>query len=451
MKKHTILLMLLTAASAVLLINLGKGSLSSWDEAFYAEVSREITESGNWIDLTWTGVPWSDKPPLYMWMTACFYKIFGINEFSARFFSAIAGIFTVIFTYLLGTKIFSRKTGFLAAVMLASTYHFLWFARSGTLDVTFTLFTLSSVYFFLLSEEKRTHIIYSFICFSLAFLTKGVGALLIPVILGSYVIIWRKWYLIFNRYAFFGVFTSLVILSSWYIPAYLNYGSFFIKNHFLKNLVTRTTGAMDGHYGNWITYINVILYKAKPWGMVGLISLPFLLIETIKKRNTHNSLLIIWAIVTFCIFSAAKTKLHWYIMPIYPAIMIIGAWGIEKILRKFSLVVVITCSLVSLLYFGVKKDIFYMDFNPEIKAFAATVKETSDNENIYLYRISDPGMSFYLGRIGRHISGKQAEEVVLTDTGDAILVTDPHGLGELGIKDKVILSGPGGVTATKVR
>ncbi|MDP8259085.1 MAG: glycosyltransferase family 39 protein, partial [Candidatus Aadella gelida] len=87
------ILILLAVTAFVFIFRLGSGSLSSWDEAFYAEVSREITGSGNWIDLTWTGVPWSDKPPLYMWMTACFYKIFGINEFSARFFSAIAGIF----------------------------------------------------------------------------------------------------------------------------------------------------------------------------------------------------------------------------------------------------------------------------------------------------------------------------------------------------------------------
>jgi len=77
---------LLLVASFVLLWNLGTGSLTSWDEAVYAQVAKEILISNNWIDLTHMGNAWSDKPPLYMWMTAIFYKLFGVNEFSARFF-----------------------------------------------------------------------------------------------------------------------------------------------------------------------------------------------------------------------------------------------------------------------------------------------------------------------------------------------------------------------------
>ncbi|MFH1837582.1 MAG: glycosyltransferase family 39 protein [Candidatus Omnitrophota bacterium] len=450
MKKYTVLLILLMAASAILLINLGAGSLSSWDEAFYAQVSREMLQNNNWIDLTWGGLPWSDKPPLFMWGTALFYKMFGINEFSARLFSALAGILTVLFTYLLAVKIFSKRTGILAAVMLISTYHFLWFGKSGTLDVTFTLFTLSSVYFFLMSEEKRTNIIYSFICFSLAFLTKGVGALLIPMILGLYVILWRKWYLIINRYALLGIFISLIVLGGWYVPAYLHYGDSFIKSHFLQNLVMRTAGAMDGHYGSWITYINVVLYKGKPWGAAGLIALPFLLVKTIKKQEAYSSILIIWTMVVLGIFSIVKTKLHWYIMPVYPAVMIIAAWGAEKVFKRSSTFIVIACSFAALVYFGMRKDIFILDFNPEIKKFAYNVeKNMSGKENVYLYNVGDPGMKFYFGGFGENIHSEERLKEVCREE-KIILVTDKSVLKSLDMESEIIVSGPSNTGAFRV-
>jgi len=91
MRRDIIILVVL--AAIILLFNLGGGSLGSWDEAFYAQVSQEMYQSSNWIDLTWAGAPWADKPPVYMWATTCFYKIFGVNEFSARFTAAISGIF----------------------------------------------------------------------------------------------------------------------------------------------------------------------------------------------------------------------------------------------------------------------------------------------------------------------------------------------------------------------
>ncbi|MBP7217065.1 MAG: glycosyltransferase family 39 protein, partial [Candidatus Omnitrophica bacterium] len=53
-------------ATLVIFWNLGAGSLISWDECLYAQVAREILINHNWIDLTWMGLPWSDKPPLYM-------------------------------------------------------------------------------------------------------------------------------------------------------------------------------------------------------------------------------------------------------------------------------------------------------------------------------------------------------------------------------------------------
>src|SRR5215467_11999879 len=78
------LLILCGLAAVVIIPGLGKASLQDWDEATYAQISKEIIESGDWVTLHYEHKTWIDKPPLLMWSIAIFYKLFGINEFWSR-------------------------------------------------------------------------------------------------------------------------------------------------------------------------------------------------------------------------------------------------------------------------------------------------------------------------------------------------------------------------------
>ena len=73
------LLFLLPLSAFFLLFDLGRGALSSWDEAIYATVAKELLHSGRWFFLSYGGSPWVDKPPLAIWATVIFYKLFGVN------------------------------------------------------------------------------------------------------------------------------------------------------------------------------------------------------------------------------------------------------------------------------------------------------------------------------------------------------------------------------------
>ena len=445
------ILILLFLASLVVFINLGSGSLSSWDEAFYGQVSREMFQSSNWVDLTWGGEAWADKPPLYMWGTACFYKLFGVSEFSTRLFSGIAGIILIILIYLFARRLFSARVGMVSAIMALSTYHLLWFSRMGTLDVTFTLFLTLAIYCFIRSRENPAYIIFSFAWFGYAFLTKGVGALLIPIILVLYVALSGRWKMMFNKYTLPGVLIFLVITGSWYIPAYLRYGQLFLHGQFFQHIVSRTGQAMDGHQGSWITYINVVLYKGKPWGAAGLIALPFLIFWTARKKQSENYILVSWILVTLLIFSAIRTKLHWYIMPVYPAVMIVAAWGIDKLLRRYVLYVVLAVAIGSVLYFGIKKDIFYLDDNPGIKSLSEEVNEgLPDTGTVYLYGISDPGVKFYFGERGKNIHNAEDMDLVQLEEGD-VIVTRTENIPEFKKKGDVVTDEASGLTTIRIK
>ena len=77
-------------ACTVLLPLLGHKPLTNWDEGIYAEISREMLSLGVIVP-HWNYQPWFEKPPLMLWITALFFKLFGIHEFWARAGSALAG------------------------------------------------------------------------------------------------------------------------------------------------------------------------------------------------------------------------------------------------------------------------------------------------------------------------------------------------------------------------
>ena len=122
--------------------------LAAWDEAIYAQVSKEIAQGEGWLTLHWAYQPWFEKPPLLMWMTAALYRLFGISEFWTRFVAAASGIGLVVTTYLLGAFAFGKRVGVLAALILLTCYHFISFSRFGTMEVTLTLFAYLAIYGF---------------------------------------------------------------------------------------------------------------------------------------------------------------------------------------------------------------------------------------------------------------------------------------------------------------
>jgi 4-amino-4-deoxy-L-arabinose transferase-like glycosyltransferase len=405
MNRTRIDLVILFMVSALLLLwNLGSGSLLSWDEGLYAEVSREILKTGNWVDLHWAGSAWSDKPPLYMWVTAVFYMLFGVSEFSARFFSALCGIGTVLVTYLFADKLYSRKAALASSLILLSTWHFIWSSRVGMLDIPLTFFVTLSIFLFKLGEEKKAFLFFSPLAFALAFLTKGLGAFIAPIVLFVYLATTGNWRILKEKALIAGILTALFMLSWWHWLAFSHYGDGFVKDYVVKHLFTRTTQAVEGHTGDILTYIGVIPNKGRPWAGFGLALMPLLIWRVVWLKEKKHLLPLVWAASVLIIFSLVKTKLHWYMIPIYPALSMMTGWGAEKVLKKHTITAVAILSFVSLSYLSIDKNILDLDYSPKIKQTALAVKKTlPEGRQLFVYDVSDPGMQFYLGDIAENV------------------------------------------------
>src|SRR5476651_2591764 len=89
------------------------------DEGRYAEIPREMLESGDWVIPHLNGLDYIEKPPLQYWATALSYRVLGTNAFAARLYTALTALATITLVWLAARRLWSPETAWRAAAVLA--------------------------------------------------------------------------------------------------------------------------------------------------------------------------------------------------------------------------------------------------------------------------------------------------------------------------------------------
>ncbi|MCC5468500.1 glycosyltransferase family 39 protein, partial [Pelosinus sp. Bkl1] len=126
-KKVWLSIALIVCVAGILMFTfLGMHPLMDPDEPVYAETAREMLQFHDFISPRIYGDFWYDKPPMYYWLVAAAFKIFGVGEFSARFPSAFFAVGGSILAYLSGRKLFNERAGLLGALVLATSLEYFY-------------------------------------------------------------------------------------------------------------------------------------------------------------------------------------------------------------------------------------------------------------------------------------------------------------------------------------
>ena len=159
------------------------------DEFRYAEISREMLETGDWVVPHLDGLRYFEKPVLGYWLNAIGIAMFGENAFAIRFFSALAaGISAVILFFLARKYAGGYRTGIFVAVVFLTCSEVFSIGTISVFDSMFSMFLTAAMalFFFAHMEDgsrKRTCLLaLSGISCGLAFLTKGFLAFAIPAV-----------------------------------------------------------------------------------------------------------------------------------------------------------------------------------------------------------------------------------------------------------------------------
>ncbi|WP_025916748.1 glycosyltransferase family 39 protein [Herminiimonas sp. CN] len=302
------------------------------DEGRYAEMAREMVASGDWITTRLNGIKYFEKPPLQTWMNALTFTLFGLGEWQARFWTGLCGFFGILLTYQAGRSVFGARVGFLAALVLGSS--FLWAALGhiNTLDMGLSgMMTLALCSLLIAQRDdadaraRRNWMLACWAGMALAVLSKGLIGLVLPgAVLVIYSLaandfgIWKRLHIGKGLLLFFAITTPWFVLVSIRNPEFPYF--FFIHEHF-----QRFTSEVHHRAGPWYYFIPLLLLGIAPW--LGILFQSVLKSWSAAPGSTFKPkrMLLVWAGFIFFFFSISGSKLPSYILPIFPALALLIA------------------------------------------------------------------------------------------------------------------------------
>lgn len=333
--KHELALFLIFAAVFMYLAHINSYHLVDPDEGRYHRVAMEMALSGDWITPQLDGMPYFEKPVLQYWVTALTMKIFGVHDFAGRVLPALSGLGSVFLAYVLGKRMYNRRTGLLAAVILGTTALNLIVASIGIVDMALTFFVDACfvAFYFFERTEKKKYLLWFYVAMALGMLTKGLIAIVFPFgIIFIYALLTRRPSLFKKLFYLPGILLFLVIALPWYILVSLKnpdfFYFFFICQHFL-----RFTTKMYNRFHPWYYFVPVLLAGFMPW--TGFLLTFFSKHGIIRHPGTlrHKAdmiFLVLWAGLIYLFFSVSDSKLPTYILPCWLPLSVLLAASLER-------------------------------------------------------------------------------------------------------------------------
>ncbi len=335
-KKHRDLftfLGLLVICYFVFFFNIGNYALMDVDETRYVSMARDMFHGKDFLTLYLNGDYFFEKPPLYFWGECLSFAIFGkVNEFTARFPVALYGTLSTLLVYFTGKKVVSKRFGVISAIILATTLEFVILAKFAILDIVVTTCIGFSVMFGFLSQfvsdKNKKYMWWLFYIFSgLAVMAKGIPGFVVPFAVMFFVTLANKTFKqVFRpQYILPGFLLFFLIVLPWHIIMFKIHDPLFFNEYIMKHHINRffSSSQIDRKQPFYF-YILTLLWGLIPW-IFSVIAIAIAKVKAIKNisfkdlSDRKKFLLFngIAFLVTMLFFSASKTKLITYILPVY--------------------------------------------------------------------------------------------------------------------------------------
>lgn len=307
-------IIIFVCASLLFFPFLGQVHLFDWDEINFAECAREMIVSDDYLRMQINYRPFWEKPPLFIWMQVLSMKVFGINEFAARFPNAVTGVVTLLALYYTGKRILNEKMATWWVILYTATWLPHFYFKTGIIDPMFNLFiflAFAQVYFIKHAANKYTHAMLAGLFIGLAVLTKGPVAILVAILALAVYLVVNKGLYGYNIIHFLAVIAAaLATMSIWFGVEILQHGWWFV-NEFITYQIRLFQTEDAGHGGPFFYHFIILL--------IGCFPAVALLFQYNRKRIDANSQTMdftrwMWVMfwVVLILFSIVKTKIVHY-------------------------------------------------------------------------------------------------------------------------------------------
>ena len=324
----------------------GNGRTSLWDrdEPRYAECTREMRASGDWVRPRFNGEPRYQKPILIYWVMLAGTAIAGDTPYGARLGSALAGAASCLICYLMGSRMFGPRVGRIAALVLATAPIVATNSKLATTDACLALLVLGCQ-FSLWTLSKRASSLASALFWTLlalATLLKGpVGPAMIAAsglvswLCGGPTDCWSR-----LRWRW-GLLLFTILVAPWFVAIGVVTGGDFYRVAIGSQVIERLSTQMEQHGGFPGYYPVTTVLAFYPWSAL----LPTALVVGFfrRKKDPAIGFLLGWAIGPMILLECIRTKLVHYYLPSYPACALLVATLVaavadsERNLRRWPL------------------------------------------------------------------------------------------------------------------
>jgi 4-amino-4-deoxy-L-arabinose transferase-like glycosyltransferase len=364
--------------------NLGNTGLIDETEPLFAEASRQMFVTGDWITPFFNGDTRFDKPALIYWCQAIAYAIIGVNEWAVRLPSAIAAFALVCLAFYTVQWYLDKQdeleqvsrptrrylTSFIAAALMALNAETIIWARIGVSDMLLTGCMASALLCFFLgyagkeasrgkgaggaggaggaegeelitnAQSPVSHTLFPnkwyIACYVLiagAILTKGpVGIVLPGLIVAAFLLYVGKFREVLREMRLLvGILIILGLSVPWYALVIWRNGWNYINAFFGYHNLERFTEVVNGHSAPWYFYFLVVLLGFAPYSVYLPISIVRLKFwqrshwRSLERFQQFGLFAWFWFASIFVFFSIAVTKLPSYVLPLMPAAAILVA------------------------------------------------------------------------------------------------------------------------------
>ncbi|MDA3896419.1 MAG: phospholipid carrier-dependent glycosyltransferase [Desulfobacteraceae bacterium] len=322
------------------ILPLGVRPLNIPDETRYAEISREMIETGDFVVPRLVGLRYFEKPVMGYWLNAAAMKVFGENNFSVRFASACSVGLSALMLFFLARRFAGGYfAGIVSSMIFLTCFEVFGIGVYSVLDSMFAFFIIAAMicFYFACSDlntdrtrQKNLFLIFCGVFVGFAFLTKGFLAVVLPVIIIAPFLIWeRRWKDLFTV-PWIPLAAAALVIMPWAVMVHLREPDFW--NYFFWEEHIRRFSADDAqHIAPFYYYLLFFPAAAVPWTFFA----PSIF-QGLRKKKKENPLFkfaICWFVFPFLFFSISKGKLLTYILPCFVPFALLAAAGLLNCLH----------------------------------------------------------------------------------------------------------------------
>jgi 4-amino-4-deoxy-L-arabinose transferase-like glycosyltransferase len=321
----------------VLFYNLGGRYIEDWDEGVYIRVTQSAIESRDYLVIKYTNYILWDKTPFPLWPMMLSFKLFGVNEASARLSSALFGFGILIQIFLIARRYYGPGTASFAVLVALTTTQFVFHhgLKTANIDSITIFFLLGAVSSWTLIERETPRLALTALSLACAFLCKGplIGIPVVAIFLSM--LRQGKRPSMTPKPLALSVFLFVAIVVPWYTFMFIRFGNEFLDHHVVRIFFLWFARGVDDHVHDDLFLIKNVLLSPHffPWVGAAIISVIYFFKLYGQEKRQIDLLLIIWVLLTFLVVNGSRTKLYWYVLPLYPVLAIMIAKTMDDFVR----------------------------------------------------------------------------------------------------------------------